>query len=98
MKIASFDPGTAVIVRTFSAGVHFGWLVRRDGREVQLTKARRIWRWYGANTLSELALHGLDPDYSRVAEPVEILLTEAIELIACEPSAIQSIEGASWRP
>ena len=86
----------AVIVRTYSAGVHFGYLVRREGREVDLVKSRRIWRWSGANTLSEIATYGLDPRASRVAVPVTITLTEAIEIIDCTPEAIEKIEAAAW--
>jgi len=85
-----------VIVRTYSAGVHFGYLVRRDGKEVDLVKSRRIWRWFGANTLSEIATSGLDPKASRVAVPVTITLTEAIEVIDCTPEAVEKIEAAQW--
>lgn len=85
-----------VIVRTYSAGVHFGYLVRREGKEVDLVKSRRIWRWFGANTLSEIATSGLDPKASRVAAPVTITLTEAIEVIDCSPEAIEKIEAAAW--
>lgn len=85
-----------VIIRTYSAGVHFGYLARRDGKEVDLVKSRRIWRWHGANTLSEIALHGLDEKASRVSEPVTITLTEAIEIIDCTPEAVAKIEAAKW--
>ena len=37
-------PDHPVIVRTYSAGVHFGYLVAREGKEVRLTRSRRIWR------------------------------------------------------
>ena len=30
-----------VIVRTYSAGAHFGYLVSRDGKEVTLDRSRR---------------------------------------------------------
>lgn len=86
----------AVIVRTFSAGVHYGRLVSRDGKEVTLEGSRRIWRWYGANTLSEIATAGLDAKRSRVAAPVSIVLTEAIEIIDCTDAAVESIESAQW--
>lgn len=86
----------AVLVRTYSAGVHFGYLVKRTGKEVELERSRRIWRWFGANTLSEIATAGLDQSRSKVAAPVSITLTEAIEIIDCTPSAVASIEGAKW--
>lgn len=86
-----------VIVRTYSAGVHFGYLRRRDGKEVELERSRRIWRWYGANSCSGLATNGLDVKKSSVADPVDIVLTEAIEIIDCSTDAVTSIEAATWQ-
>ncbi len=86
----------AVLVRTYSAGVHYGLLVRRAGKEVTLTNARRIWRWYGAWTLSEIATDGLDVAKSKIAAPVDIILTEVIEIISVTPKAARIIEGAKW--
>ena len=85
-----------VLIRTYSAGVHFGYLVKRDGKEVHLERSRRIWRWYGANTLSDIAANGLDTAKSRLGASVSIVLTEAIEIIDVEPRAIASIEAAAW--
>ena len=94
----ALDPGEPrpVLVRTYSAGVHFGYLVRRHGTLVTLDRSRRIWRWYGAWTLSEIAVFGLDGKKSKVAAPVTITLTEAIEIIDCTPAAVASIEAATW--
>lgn len=86
-----------VIVRTYSAGVHVGTLHSREGREVVLKDARRIWRWRGANTLHELALHGADTEWTRISEPVpEIVLTEAIEIIPCSPDASANLSRSRW--
>jgi len=85
-----------VIVRTFSAGVHFGYLTSRKGKEVTLTKSRRLWRWYGAWTLSEIATTGVNIAKSKIGAPVDIILTEAIEIIACTPTAVASLESAKW--
>lgn len=89
-----------VIVRTYSAGVHFGTLRSRDGKEVVLDGARRIWRWRGANTLSEIATKGLDAANSAIACPVDgHVLTEAIEILPCSPEAAAIIQGATaWKP
>lgn len=89
---------TPVLIRTYSAGVHFGYLVDRseDGKRVKLTKSRRIWRWAGANTLSEIATAGLDIENSRVAVPVDIELTEAIEIIQVTPQAEENLNNAVW--
>lgn len=86
-----------VIVRTYSAGVHCGVLVAREGREVTLTEARRIWRWAGAYTLSEIATGSLDTEKSKISAPVgEIVLTEAIEIITCAPEGAAKLRGATW--
>lgn len=85
--------GKHVIVRTYSAGVHAGVLKSREGREVVLTDARRIWYWDGAATLSQLAVDGTSkPANCKFPCPVnEILLTEAIEIIPMSEKAILSI-------
>ena len=85
-----------VLVRTYSAGVHFGYHVSREGKEVVLEKSRRIWRWFGAWTLNEIAATGLDSKQSKVAAPVNITLTEAIEIIDVTPAGVASIEAATW--
>lgn len=91
--------GTYVIVRTYSAGVHAGTLAAREGREVELTGARRIWYWDGAATLSELAQRGTSkPDNCKFPAPVDrIVLTEAIEIIQTTEAARASIAAiAPW--
>ena len=91
------EVGKFCIVRTYSAGVHVGTLVSRDGREVVLSDARRVWRWRGANTLNELALSGCDDKWSRISDPVPaITLTEAIEVIACTPEAAKNLALSRW--
>jgi hypothetical protein len=47
-----------VIIRTESAGVFAGYLQSKEGTEVTLVDARRIWYWAGAFTLSQLAVDG----------------------------------------
>lgn len=85
-----------VLVRTYSAGVHFGYLVSREGKEVVLEKSRRLWRWFGAWTLSEVATKGIDTKQSKVGAPISVTLTEAIEIIDVLPEAVASIEAATW--
>ncbi len=75
-------PGDRVLIRTFSAGVHFGTLIERNGQEVHLEQARRLWSWNGALSLSEIASKGINIPNSKISVPVsEILLTQAIEII-----------------
>jgi len=89
--------GKKVIVRTQNAGVFFGTLVAKQGEEVTLDGARRIWSWQGANTLSEMALSGLNASSSKVGEPVNgHVARQWIELIPCSDAAAKIIEGAKW--
>lgn len=82
------------IIRTYSAGVHAGYVKERNGKEVVLVNARRLWRWAGAFTLSELAFKGVSkPDECKFSiEIPEIILTEAIEIIPCTEKAHGSIK------
>lgn len=81
------------IIRTHSAGVHAGYVKSRDGKEVTLANARRIWKWAGAFTLSELAVKGSENETEcRFSCTVpEIILTEAIEIIPCTQVGEESI-------
>lgn len=78
-----------VIVRTYSAGVHAGYLVRHEGQEVELKDSRRIWYWDGTASLSQLAMEGVkNPENCKFAMVVpEIILTQAIEIIPCTQKA-----------
>lgn len=76
-----------VIVRTYSAGVHVGELKSRKGKEVVLVNARRLWKWCGAFTLSEVAVEGIKNGSKPSIAVPEILLTEAIEVIKATPGA-----------
>ncbi len=87
--------GDYVIVRTYSAGVFAGTIKNRSGQEVTLTKARRIWQWAGAASLSELAQRGASrPLECKFPAPVDaVTLLQAIEILAVTPQARQSIEN-----
>lgn len=83
-----------VCIRTYSAGVHCGYLKERNGKEVVLVNARRIWRWAGAFTLSELATKGVTkPSECKFSCVVpSIYLTEAIEIIPMTEEAANSVQ------
>jgi hypothetical protein len=84
-----------VIVRTESAGVFAGTIESRNGQEVVLTNARRLWYWEGAASLSELAVCGVAKPLSckfPVAVP-RVLLTQAIEILDVTEEARLSIEN-----
>lgn len=84
-----------VIVRTYSAGVFAGFLESKEGREVTLLNARRIWYWDGAASLSELAMKGTSkPENCKFPCPViKVTLLEAIEILDTTEVAQKSIES-----
>ncbi len=86
-----------VLVRTYTAGVHVGTLLKADGKVVSLLNARRVWRWKGANTLNELAMRGGDTGYTRISEPVPLIqLLEAIEIIHCSVEGAINLATSRW--
>jgi len=92
--------GRVCMVRTYSAGVFLGTLKERNGIEVTLTDARRMWYWDGAASLSQLATTGTSkPNNCKFPAPVaEVLLTEAIEIIPATEAAIASIAAVPvWK-
>jgi len=92
--------GDYVIVRTFSAGVFAGYFHRREGKEVELKNARRLWKWAGAASLSQLAMEGVSqPGGCKFPCPVKsVLLTEAIEVIPCTLLATENIAAVPiWK-
>ena len=89
-----------VIVRTYLAGVFAGYLESRDGQEVVLRKARRLWYWNGAASLSQLAEEGVskpqDCKFPREVSKVQLL--QAVEILDCTQKAKESIQGVwEWR-
>lgn len=92
--------GKCVIVRCDRAGVFFGELAQRDGQEVELKNARRLWYWNGAASISQIAAEGVKkPNECKFTMPVEsIILLEAIEIIPCTVKAIDNIEAVKvWK-
>lgn len=88
--------GKKCIIRTYSAGVHFGEIAEKSGTEVIVKNARRLWQWKAKESisLSAVAKYGLDRSGSKVCAPVDSIWLDAIELIPCADDAIKSIEGA----
>ncbi len=88
------------IVRTYSAGVFAGYLESRNGQEVVMRNARRIWYWAGAASLSQLAMEGSSkPDGCKFPAPVDkVELLQAIEILDCSKKAQDNIESVSiWK-
>jgi hypothetical protein len=84
-----------VIVRSYNAGVFAGYLKSKKDQEVILKKARRIWYWAGAATLSQLAVDGTSnpTDCKFPCEVETIEINQVIEVIDCTEKARQSIQA-----
>jgi hypothetical protein len=87
-----------VCIRTYSAGVHFGYLNKcvpsNDGHyEVELLNTRRLWSWGGANTLSDLAQVGSKkPSECKFTLPVSKIKLMAIEVIYVSETAKKNLD------
>ena len=89
-----------VIVRGDRSGVFFGTLVAKEGQEVKLANCRRLWYWDGAASISQLATDGTTrPKNCKFTVSVnEIVVLDAIEIIACTENAADKIEKvAEWK-
>jgi hypothetical protein len=89
------EDGRYVIARTYSAGVFAGELQSKNGKEVLLHNARRLWKWAGAASLSQLAMEGVkDPDNCMFPCEVDVVeLTEVIEILNCTDKAKKSVKS-----
>jgi hypothetical protein len=89
-----------VIVRTYSAGVFAGTLVQKEGVEVELSNARRLWYWQGAASLSQLAEEGSsDPGQCKFPQEVsQVILSGVIEILKVSDKAKECIKGVPiWK-
>lgn len=84
-----------VIVRTYSAGVFAGYIESRNGAEVVMRKARRLWYWEGASSLSQLAMEGTSkPQNCKFPCEVDrVELLNVIEILNVTALAKKSIDG-----
>ena len=92
--------GEYVIVRSKSAGVFAGYFKSKIDNEVILERARRLWYWDGAASLSQLAMEGVSkPDNCKFpCEMAKVTVFEAIEIISTTLRAKQSIQGVKvWK-
>jgi len=92
--------GQLVLVRTYSAGVHFGTLESKKGKEVKLVNAHRIYSWVNACSLSQLATQasqGMESQNKISVSVPEILLTEAIEIIPISSDVFTKLTSTIWQ-
>lgn len=92
------ENGRWVVVRAESAGHFFGKLVGISPGSgcsyaaVQLEDARRLWRWDGAASLSEVAKRGVSrPEGCKFPPPTNVTVMGVIEIIDATPEAVRSI-------
>lgn len=88
------------IIRGDRSGVFYGEIAERNGREVTIKDCRRLWYWSGAASLSQMALEGVNNprDCKFTVTVPELVVLDAIELIACSDVASKSIEGVPvWK-
>lgn len=88
------------IVRSYGAGVFAGYIESRNGKEVVMHQARRLWYWSGASSLSQLAMEGVkNPNQCKFPCAVAtVLLTDVIEILTCTQAARNSIAGVPiWK-
>lgn len=85
------------VVRTYSAGVHIGYLESLVGQTAHLVNSRRLWQWDKAASLSQVAMEGCNSSKFAMTLP-EIILTDVIEVIACSKKAqIRLGEIPEWK-
>ena len=95
----TLDGKPYVIIRGDRSGVQIGYLESQEGREVILLKARRVYCWYGAATLTGLAVQGTSrPSECKFTCEIEkIKILDAIEVIPVTEAAKQTIKSvAIW--
>ncbi|MAF42848.1 MAG: hypothetical protein CMI54_01590 [Parcubacteria group bacterium] len=80
-----------VIVRCENAGVHVGYYSNHNGREVGLTRSRRLWYWEckSGHSLSGLADKGLNKN-SKIAAEIDVSLLDACEIIKVKSENVDS--------
>ena len=101
-KAEKLDGLDYVCIRSYSSGCFCGYLKEEseDGRKVTLLRARRLWYWSGASSLSQLAMEGVvSPDNCKFPCEVEsIKIMEVCEIIQMTDKARKSIQEVKvWK-
>jgi len=91
----SVDGMPFTIVRTYSAGVYFGYLKEEKGDECILVNARNVWYWSGAASLLQMANEGVSkPDECKFTQEVaEIKLKGVIAILKCTKEAQDNLSS-----
>jgi len=99
-KAEKLDGMKYVIVRSYAAGCFAGYLKEKKDREVTLIKARRLWYWDGAASLSQLAMEGVKTPSSCKfpCEVSNIIINDVCEVIEATEESKKSIAGVTiWK-
>ena len=93
-KIENRFIGKYCMVRTCSAGVFAGKVSKLKGKKALVKKARRIYYWDGASSLSQLAQSGTSkPENCKFpCEVGEVYLSNVVEIIPITEEAKASIK------
>lgn len=100
----SMDGKPFVICRSTSASPYFGYLesdiIQADGKStVVLIEARRIYEWYGAAGLQQLAESGTtQPTKCKFTPKVKVKISNVHEILYCTESSKKSLEEVKeWK-
>jgi len=89
------------VVRTYSAGVHIGYVMdfgEKHPQQATILKSRRLHQWAGAASLSQVSIDGVDGSSRIAVEIPEITLTDVIEVIPCSEKSAEFFKGAkAWK-
>lgn len=102
-KIAEENNLPFVIIRTYAAGVHMGYLKSKTytpaGTIVELVKTRRIWYWSGAMSISQLALEGTQkPNDCKFSVEISSIELNAIEIVPVTEKALTNLTSVKiWK-
>lgn len=88
------------VVRTYSAGVHIGFVKSfgiKHPQHAELIKSRRLHYWAGAASLSQVAMDGVDESSRIAVELPEVELTDVVEVITCSTKSKEFFQKAkAW--
>ena len=88
------------VVRCAQAGVFFGQIKERNGDEVTMTNARKLWYWDGACAVEQLAVDGTKKpgDCKFTVMVSEMVLTGVIQILTCTDKATESLAAVEeWK-
>lgn len=93
-----------VLIRSYASGVHYGYLKSRKdllaGLSVELINTRRVYKWAGACSLSQLSIDGsTDKASCQISVTVpEMEVMQVIEIIPVTAKAAENINSiAEWK-